>query len=361
MAFIGDGVLSGDDLGRDQIQYVDWDSKYISADKSLLSKFVVYDDLEYGFGIPVGRVLVDIHSVADGIISHSYGDDNLFWRIWFEPVEYAAGFITEDIKFDIKVWNAFMDAFATISAISAIAQSGTSIEHDPVPITIAKFGDMTAEVTIDRLGTPLQNTVYTFTVEGTDYTCTITGMRIIDWVLEPNWENDIKIELAFETSIAENRFFKEQRRYLREEFFRKISVSGWADGLDAQKVKQSLSYGHDKVFGVPIYSEPCYLTGTITGQSTINTTNDLTKYWNLNNQCSYVIIVDHALLRGEVKEISSVSANVINLVRSVVQTFDAGSSVVYPIIMATLESLSLNDETDDVTTFDVSFEEYVSD
>lgn len=359
MAFIGDGVLSGDQ-GRDQVQYLGRPADYVPLNRGLLTPLEVHPWSGYGNGLNVIRSLISIGMVRDGFICHTYGDENLFWRIWFEPVEYDAGFITEDRQFDIKVWNAYLDVLATISAINVISQEGTSIDHDPVPITIPKFGDTTAEVTIYRVGPPLQNTVYTFTINAADHTCTITGMRIIDWVLEPNWARGIKLELAFETSIAENRFFKEQRRYLREDFWRAIKLSAWAEGLDAQKTKQNLVYGHDKVFGVPIYSEPCYPTGTITGQTTINISNDITKFWNLNNLCTYVIIVDHAGLVGEVKEVDSIGAGSIVLVRAVTQTFVAASTVVYPMFMATIASLSLQNETDDLIVFDVNFEEYIT-
>lgn len=360
MAFIGDGVVSGDGWGRDQVPCLDANTGYMPLNRSLLTPFEVHQERGYGQGINVVRSLVDTGIVGDGFICHSYGDENLFWRIWFEPVEYDAGFITEDRQFNIKIWNAHLDVLATISAINVLAQEGTSIDHDPVPITIPKFGDMTAKVTIYRVGPPLQNTVYTFTINAADHTCTITGMRIIDWVLEPNWERDIKLELAFETSIAENRFFKEQRRYLREDFWRAIKLSAWAEGLDAQKTKQNLVYGHDKVFGIPIYSEPCYPTGMITGQTTINISNDITKFWNLNNLSTYVIIVDHAGLVGEVKEVDSIGAGSIVLVRAVTQTFVEALTVVYPMFMATIASLSLQNVTDDLIVFDVNFEEYIT-
>ena len=353
MAFIGDGVKSGDALGRDQVQYADVESpNYIASNKSLITPLVVNPDLGSGFGEAVTRDLIDIHSVQDAILSHSYGEENLFNRIWFEPVDYEAGFITEEISFDIKVWNAFMDTLATISDISVLAGTGTSIDNDALPITIQKFGDNTSEVTIDRVGTPLQNTIYTFTINTVEHTCTITGMRIINWLLEPDWGKEVKMELAFETAIAENRFFKEQRRYLREDFLRAVKISTWARGLDAQKVKQDLSYGHDKVFGIPIYSEPCYPTGMLTGETTINISNDYTKYWNLNNLCTYVILVDHQNLVGEVKEVDSIGVGVIELVRAVSETFVAGSTIVYPMFMATIGALSVPAETDGLINID---------
>jgi len=360
MAFIGDGVLSGDQIGRDQIGCLDASSNYVPLDRSLLTPLEVHQDRGYGTGIVVIISPVDISQVMDGLIAHTFGDENLFWRIWFEPVEYDAGFITEDRQFDIKVWNAYLDVLATISAISVLAQEGTSIDHDPVPITIPKFGDMTAEVTIYRVGPPLQNTVYTFTINAVDHTSTITGMRVIEWNVEPDWGQSIKTELSFETVLARNRFFKEQRRPLLDTPVRTVRLSAWSKGLDAQKVKQKLTYGHDKVFGVPIYSEPCYPTGTITGQTVINMTNDLTKFWNLNNLCVHVMIVDHEALVSEIKEVDSVGANSVTLVRSVTETFVAARTVVYPMFMAVLDSLTFKDETDDTSYVDVAFEEYVS-
>ena len=46
MSFIGNGILSGDDIGRDQIQHVDWVSGYVPSDKSLLTPLLIHDAYE---------------------------------------------------------------------------------------------------------------------------------------------------------------------------------------------------------------------------------------------------------------------------------------------------------------------------
>jgi hypothetical protein len=289
---------------------------------------------------------------------HSFGDDNLFFSVWFEPFTIDAGFIVEDVQYSIKVWNAYFDVTKQITAINEVAPEGTELTHGALPITIAKFGDVTFTLTVLEEGPPVQATTYTFTVAGTDFTTEITGIRVVPFTHEPDYRQKIDIVMRFETAIARNKYFAEQRRPLRLKALWDVGVGGWAKGVAAQKLRNELSYGHDKVFGVPLYSEPCYPSGAVTGQTTINCSNDLSKHWYLNNQATYVVLIDHDSLDAEIKEVSSIGANAITLTRAVTKTFSWQNVMVYPVVLSVLRDISAQPETTDVLSFRLQFTEY---
>jgi hypothetical protein len=313
---------------------------------------------DYGMALRVGQGMTDISQVQNGIVVSNYGDLVLFWRIWFEPVLIDAGFIVEDKNYNVKVWNAYLDQTISITDIAGATTDGTEIFHDPVPIDIGKFGDEWMTITVYGEGPPLQSTVYTFTIEAVEYETDIEGIRVTPIAWEPNWNNKVNIEMHFDTVMERNRYFVEQRRPLRYKPYYKFTFSLQAEGVDAQKLKQSLAYGHDKVFGVPVYTEQLHPSADFNSSSTIQTSNDLTDFWNLNNLAEYVVIIDHTTLLAEIKELASVSANQIVCSIPVTNTFTWQRSVVYPVVMCTGDSFTMRPESDDVWTSDLSFVEY---
>ena len=295
-----------------------------------------------------------------GVMLDEYGDWNLFHRIWFEPTEIDAGFIVEGVEYTIEIWNAFFDDAATVSSVVESGDSeGTSIAHDSTPFDIPPFSDTTATVTIYREGPPTQNTTYTFTIEGETYATLVTGIRVNAFPAEPDWDRRVRVEIIFETVVERiPRYFTEQRRPMREDPYRRISIQATAKGLFDQQLKQLLTYSHDKVFGVPIYGEHCYPSASFNGSTTINLSDTTDKLWNLNNLCTYVIIIDHSTFLTEIKEIDTVNSTSIELVRAVEETFDYNRVIVYPMIIATLDSVRTSPHTDDLESFSVAFTEY---
>jgi len=368
MAFLGDGILSGDQaLGREQAQYVfltEADIVHYSrsalSDDDIKSVWRQTDTNESARALEYSRLITLSEGLHSGVRPHSFGDDNLFFRIWFEPFEIDAGFIVEDVDYTIKVWNAYFDVTKQLTAITEDSPEGTTLTHDPLPITIAKFDDITMTLTVLQEGPPVQSTTYTFTIDGTDYETEITGIRVNPFAYEPDYSQGIRIQMKFETVIERNKYFKEQRRPLRDDALWNVGLKSWVKGLDTQKLKQQIAYGHDKIFGVPIYSEHCYPDQDMNNQTIIQCSNDLSKHWFLNNQAVYVILIQHDILLAEIKEISSVGTNSITLARAVSETFEWQKTVVYPIVLSTIENVSFDMETDNLMNFTIDFTEYKS-
>jgi hypothetical protein len=317
------------------------------------------NDLDYGTADIADRGMTDISTEHDGLIWFSYGDEVLFYRIWFEPYTIDAGFIVEDEDHLVKIWNAYFDQTASITAIDGTATEGTSITYDSLPITIGKFADYEVTVTVLRVGPPLQETVYTFTINAVDYETAIDGIRVVSIPWDPDWDNKIRIEMGFDTALSRTKYFVEQRKWLRENARYKLQFTATNHGLEAQKMKQIVAYGHDKVFGVPIYSEQAYPSADFTSSSIITTSNDLDKMWYLNNQAEYVVIIDHVTNVSEIKEIDSVSVNQIDLINPVSGTFSYLSSKVYPIVMCLAESISIQPHAAEALRASFNMVEYV--
>ncbi len=294
-----------------------------------------------------------------GVVGHDFGFDQIWNRLWYVPTEMELGFILEDIEREIKIWNAYFDRTIEVTVVSTIGASGVDISHDPVPFTIPIQGETTATVTIYRSGPPLQDTIFQFTIDSSLYQTQVTGSRVAPWPYEPNWNVRPRLTYIFKTAISKNRRLYEQRRPLRSIGLRKMTVTTWLQSISMQQAKQRLAYGHDKAFGIPIYSEQCYAASDFSGLSIITTSNDLTKHWNLNNNCSFVIIIDPFTEESEIKVVDMIDANSIAVTRSIsTGIFNYRSAIIYPMFIATLESIELPGHTDNLQDIQAEFLEY---
>jgi hypothetical protein len=299
--------------------------------------------------IRVGQGYAPIGKPHNGIIPFGYGRDVLFYKIWFEPVEIDAGFIVEETDYNIKIWNTFFDGSVQLTAVSGVSTAGTGVTYDSLPITINTFGDYWVTLTVYEEGPPVQSTDYTFTIDGYDWITEVEGIRVVPVPWEPDWDSKIRFEYHFDTVLATNKYFVEQRRPLRYKPYMKANFQITGVGVDGQKLKQSITYGHDKVFGVPIFSEQGYPSSDFNSSATIQCSNDLSILWNLNNLAEYVIVVDHFDLTSEIKAIDSIGTNQVVCQVPITRTFSNWQRcVVYPVVMCTAESIASRAETDEI-------------
>lgn len=312
----------------------------------------------YGAASPDTRSVSMSPAAGTVILAHSFGDDQIFHRIWFEPVSIEAGFIVEDREYALSIWNAHFDQYADITAIEGVTPQGTGISPDETPIRIQKLWEKVFSAAVFRIGPPFQHTVYRFTINGGDYELLITGMRVIAFAAPPNWDKAVSMGYAFDTVIATRERFKEQRRPLRLRPARDAGLSLLLEGVDAERILNQLAYGHDKVFGVPIYPEAVFTNDALTGQTSFNTANDISQFWNLHNLSQYVMITDHEKMQGEIKEVLEVSGSTISLKIPVNQQFTPAKSVIYPVFFGLLDTPDFSPKTDFLEEIRIGFQEF---
>lgn len=313
----------------------------------------------WGHAVTVGS-FVNASTYFGGSIPTSYGRDFLFERIWFSPTDVDAGFITEATAYDIVIWNAYQTKDVVMTSVTVSNPTGTSLSYPTVPFTIRATGELLMSMAITALGPALQDTYYRFQIDGVIYSIYAYGIRAIGVWAAPEWGNGVNTAYAFQTVMFSTERFLEQRRPLMDRPMRTLSARYLLESMQAQRFFVSACYGHDKVFGVPIYNEMMGVQAisTLSPTVTLRSTTPTTNLYSLNTYATHCAIVDHANAMVEVKEISSKATGSITFANNVTKTFNANTTAIYPIFFGMLRSVRFNSETDSIDSVDVDFTEY---
>lgn len=299
--------------------------------------------------------------------SCDYGGEFIFERIWINPILIEAGFITEDTSVDSIFWNAFRYKEARITLIEEEDYEGTDIDGITLPystpvILLPQFGEYTFTFNIYKSGKAIQNSFYYFTIEDEIYTIRITGLRLLFFDLDPNWDSEVEIAYTFKSVIFTSRALNEQRRSLHDES--RISISATYDMSKdvSRNYHNFLSYGKDKIWAVPIYSEKvlCKVVDIGAMELTTNQSESLNYYYNMNHGNGYISIINHEEGIIEVKQFGVQGENLISLNEPIILDYQSKPAWIYPIIAATIKSIEINQITDDFDELKIDFEEYKS-
>ena len=225
-------------------------------------------------------------------------------------------------------------------------------------ITIAAFVEITYEMVLYEQGPAVQDTTYTETIDGDDYTIDIDSIRVIGFDPEPDWASRVRLSYEFETAMFANERLHEQRRPLRTRVRRGLRATYLTTDVEAQKLRNMLMYGHDKTFACPIYAEKLDVVTCTQGTSSIVFSSSTTDKWNLNTQCDRVILVDHENGQNEIKTIDSIAANSIVTSSDIQRAFVPASTLCYPIFIGTLKTAQERYHSNSVLETILTFEEY---
>ena len=295
------------------------------------------------------------HNNAGG---HNFGDEAVFNRVWFWPETIAIGFIVEDDTYDIVIWNAYEREWISHTAVVGTDTDGTAFESLTLPWEIPADSTRTMELTVYEEGPPMQDTLYNLTVEGEVYTTHVTGIRVLGFIPDPSWDEELSISYRFQTTIFDTQRFVEQRRPLYETVQRDASLTVKIDRIVDQQLLHTLMYGHDKVFGIPIYTEKMSATDIPQGGSTITLSADNSDLWNLNNIGGFIAIIDHYNWMGEIKAIDSITSTTIVTATNISKNFDEDTTYIYPVFFGTIKNVSITSENDLVDRIPITFEEF---
>jgi hypothetical protein len=295
-----------------------------------------------------------------GWIGFDYLFDMLMNRIWVEPLRIAAGFITEEQTYDIEIWNAYLERSVIWSSVVVIRQPGTDFEYPALPFTIPKTADLVQTMTIFKDGPPLQNTLWQLTIDGIEFEIFIDGIRVIPLEPELNWIDKLKSTYSFETVMYNTQFFYEQRRAMIEQCRRGAGFKLTLFGSDNPRFFNLISYAHDKILGIPIFSEQMHPTALTLGSTSIPLSNSNEFLWNFQNRTSFVIIVDHETNTTEIKEILNFTNNNINLKSAITETFNVVRSMVYPCLFCTVRAVKFSEKTSHTNEATLEFLEFQS-
>jgi len=178
-----------------------------------------------------------------------------------------------------------------------------------------------------------------------------------DFIFEPDWSKNVSEIYKLQTAVKTNEKLYEQRRPLVPEFIREVKASFVEKGYIGQRLFFLLQYIKDKEINVPIYSE--LMTGGVyNGNTTITVDQVITYYWNLQNLCSYVIIINWVDDKFETRGLTSVSGKILTLTEAIVNTYsNPKACTIYPVFVGLLKGTNTKHLSDDIFEVEVAFEE----
>lgn len=271
------------------------------------------------------------------------------------PLELDVGFIIDDKDYTLELWNTKKHNVTITDVDFSPDASGLDLVYPVPPITIPKRGNGVYSLTVLQQGPPTQKTTISFIIGGVSHNIFVEGIRVVSLPFEPNWGSKVQMDFIFETVLYQTERYNEQRRPLQSLPRRGEHFTIDEKDLTAQRFMNSVIYGKDKIYGVPIFNEIFHPTNATVGDTVINTASNIEKLWNLNNSCSYVMFFDFVSSAYEVKEISVVGTNSITLTDALVKTFTIGNTVLYPIFLCYLDSVRWRGKKDDFDSVDVYF------
>jgi len=298
-------------------------------------------------------------ATCNAILAHTTGPEHIFNRIWFAPYLIDCDFIVENRTYEIKIWNAFEKTAISVTAIDKIDPEGTKLSHTNLPVTIAPGGEQIFTLTVHANGPAIQQTRYLFTINAKVYETLITGLRVLPVLPEPDWGKNVTLNLFFETVIATGDRLQEQRRALLTRPARSVKVELLLTGEKAQTQKNTFLFGTDKTFATPLYPELMTPKDKVTGSTALTMNEELSCFWNLNNACRFVIVVDHEEQKGEIKEIVRIEGNTIILASPINGQYPKNRTYIYPAYIGKLKSVETRTLTDTVDRIAVVFDEYL--
>jgi hypothetical protein len=288
-----------------------------------------------------------------------YGDYFVFNRIWLFPRRFSIGFIVETFDSTITIWNAYLDRSVDFSNFDSLRELGTGVMTPSLPKTINRTDHFDLGMVVFREGPTTQDTIYYLTIDGEVFEVFITGFRVLIFHYPPNWGALPEIEYEFHTTSIITPNLVEQRRALSDESWISISNEYHFSYLQSQKIFNLISFGHDKVFGVPIFSERLNIA-TLTETSITFLNTDLDKYFNFStNSQGYIIITDHKN-KAEMKQVFSfdLATKTVVFEYPLLVEFDLKYTSAYPVLFAYIKSVRKVDETDEMDIYKIDFKEY---
>lgn len=257
----------------------------------------------------------------------------LYDRIIVDPSVLQLGNLVSAQVRQVSVWNGFFTSKTVSDFVENEAEGITVVEPDSVPYVLAPFQEVFYEFQVSLDGPASVNASYTITIDGDDYTITITGSRVVLWPFAPNWQSTVNESLEWLTQIYTAHNGSEQRYQLRSKPRRRLEYDLWVRNEEAQRFDNMIWGWQNRAFAVPLWQYKCKLTAeALPGASSLSLNT---------SSAGFTVGQTAVLLRSpdyyEVVEIDSVTSNSLGLSRPLQLSWSAGD-LVYPVMIGNFES-----------------------
>ena len=149
-----------------------------------------------------------------GSYMHMFAFLDFYNRIHVTPLTIAYGNIISNAEREISVWNAFFVP-RTLNDVTLDDPEGLSLsEPAATPLVYGPLQERIYTLSVSTQGPPTVEAELLFDFDVIDIAVPITGVRIVAWVWEANWESPVVERPAWKTDVIEAESGLEQRRQL---------------------------------------------------------------------------------------------------------------------------------------------------
>ncbi|OWJ91122.1 hypothetical protein B6S59_25460 [Pseudomonas sp. A46] len=281
----------------------------------------------------------------------SYVDD-FYNRIHISPKELRLGNVASTQSVPVYIWNAYFET-RTLEAIEGLDE-GVLLDGEPEPpLLFGPLQEREWQLSVTPAGQPTLDLVIDWQFSGGDVVgLHVTANRIVAWAFVPDWQDGILERLTFATDILQSESAVEQRRAIRLAPRREFEAPMYVEGRERQLLDLMLFGWGERLWALPIWHEIQLLQEDLAiGADFIPCSTEHLDF----HADGLALLRSESAFVCETVEVDEVTPAGLQLKRSMLQGWPAGSRL-YPARTAQLvEQPSLTRLTDQAIQADVRF------
>lgn len=288
---------------------------------------------------------------AEGVRSYLL---DYYYRIQIRPTQLALGNLVTAQTRTVEVWNAWPATAQTLNSVAAVNADGiVATAPAAFPMAFAPLQSRLWMITVGTVGSPVIDATLSWLFAGLDAVdVTITGDRLVAWVLPPDWGNPITESLMWLTDVQEALDGSEYREPVRDTPRRQWEFDAIAQGTDRQQMEATLYDWRGRNWALPVWPDITWLGAPLAaGSSSIPVATA-----GLDFAVGSLAMLWSDMRTYELVEVTDVASDHIALANPTASDWPAQARL-YPCRLSRLtDAPQLTRSTDRLTTTTVRFE-----
>lgn len=265
--------------------------------------------------------------VVGGTKTKDFGED-WYYRYHIIPAQLDLGNILSASQREIILWNAFFDQ-RTLSAANVLAGQGVQLTLPPgvsIPYEVDPLEQLKFQLNVSLSGPPTIDNRLRFVIEGFTFDIPITGRRIVLFPFRPDWRSPMDETFEAKSWVLEAANGDEQSGSVWGSHLRRtLEYNVLLTNQDQQTFENLLFTWSSRFFGVPHWAEETQLEAAVNP-------GGLELVFDVDGRSfepgGFLVLYNDAY-DNEIREIESISGNVVTLATGVLARWEEGTKV-YP-------------------------------
>jgi hypothetical protein len=202
--------------------------------------------------------------VRAGVALRSYFDD-FYFRIYLTPTRLDLGNLVTVQTRSITVWNAWPDQSRSLTELQTIGADGITVTGEgALPLAFAPLQQRVWQINVDTIGPAVIDATLSWLFAGLDpVEASITGNRLIAWMIAPDWANNLTESLTWLTDVQNAVDGSQVRQPCLPVPRREWEFSAIADGSERRVVENALFDWSSRRWALPVWVDVTWLKASI--------------------------------------------------------------------------------------------------